>query len=68
MQAQSNHTSSEQQATLLAQKEVALDTQDLKESTASALVPKGRVAVIGAGPAGLSCALELLKRGLRSHP
>ena len=25
--------------------------------------PKGNVAVIGAGPAGLSCALELLKEG-----
>ena len=30
-------------------------------STAAA--PKGKVAVIGAGPAGLSCALELLKAG-----
>ena len=32
-------------------------------SDSSQATPKGKVAVIGAGPAGLSCALELLKAG-----
>ena len=42
---------------------LALDQQEPLEKVAQGKVAHGKVAVIGAGPAGLACALELLKAG-----